>query len=42
MSRDSNNFETVSRTIYQELGRFNINIPVEIARQDEATELYEI
>lgn len=42
VSRDSNNFETVSRTIYQELGRFNINIPVEIARQDEATELYEI
>ena len=42
VSRDSNNFETVSRTIYQELGRFNINIPVEIARQDEVTELYEI
>lgn len=42
VSRDSNNFEVVSRTIHQELGRFNINIPVEIARQDEVTELYEI
>lgn len=42
VSKDSNNFETVSRTIYEELGRFNINIPVEIAHQDEVTKLYEI
>ncbi len=42
VSKDSNNFDIVSRTIHQELGRFNINIPVEIARQDEVTELYEI
>ena len=42
VSKDSNNFEIVSRTIYQELGRFNINIPIEIAHQDQVTEMYEI
>ncbi|WP_300392244.1 MBL fold metallo-hydrolase [Fusobacterium sp.] len=42
VSNDSNNFEIVSRTINEELGRFNINIPIEIARQDQVTEIYEI
>lgn len=42
ISKDSNNFEIVSKTIYEELGRFNINIPVEIAKQDQVTKLYEI
>lgn len=42
VSKDSNNFDIVSRTIKEELVRFNINIPVEIARQDEVTKLYEI
>lgn len=42
VSKDSNRFDIVSRTIKQELERFNINIPIEIARQDEVTELYEI
>ena len=42
ISKDSNNFEIVSKTIHEELGRLNINIPVEIAKQDQVTKLYEI
>lgn len=42
VSKDSNNFDIVTRTIYEELGRFNIKIPVEIAEQDKVTKIYEI
>ena len=42
VSKDSNNFEVVENTIFNELKRFNINIPVEIAKQDTPTKIYNI
>lgn len=42
VSKDSNNAEIVARTIFEELQRFNLNIPIEIANQDRVTEIYKI
>lgn len=42
ISKDSNRPEIVEETIYTELQKFNINIPLEIAKQDVPTKIYKI
>lgn len=42
VSKDSNKFDIVRETISNELKRFNIDLPVEIATQDNVTKIYKI